>query len=62
MNKTYVKEEKMTFLVDGFEKHMLVYVLNDLILICEADSKEETGYKLYRHAILTENSYCQSIN
>jgi hypothetical protein len=58
LNRTYIKEEKMSFLIDGAEKNMLVYVLNDLILICEAATQVETGYKLFRHALLTENSYC----
>jgi hypothetical protein len=62
MNRNYIKEEKMNLLVDGFERHMLVHVLSDLILVCEPDSKEETGYKLFKHALLSENSHCQSIN
>lgn len=58
MNKTYIREDKINFLIDGAEKHMLVHILTDLILICEPDPKEETGYKLYKHAQLTGQSYC----
>lgn len=47
----------MTIVQDSLDKSVLVYFLSDMILICEKDEKAESGYKYFKHVILTDKSH-----
>lgn len=51
----------MTIIQDSFDKSVLVYFLSDMIVMCEEDDKSESGYRYFKHIIISERSHCQSI-
>lgn len=57
-SRKFIKEEKLAIVVDNKELSVLVFVLSDMILICEKDDKSESGYKLYKHLNLGFRSSC----
>lgn len=61
MQRSYIGEDRVTFLLENKEKEGIIYYLSDMFFICKKIKKSDFEFKFYRKIDLNENSYCEII-